>query len=98
MKKEGPYKPTGFADLGEDTVLGLSIKSIIAMGIGISFFIGLYYSLNAGIEEAKLLPPPEVTKADHLVLKETVDLTKIQIDKMDKKLDNIQDKLFELKR
>ena len=85
-------------EISENTVFGMSLKSLGAIIVGVSFFIGLYYSLNAGIEEAKLLPPPEVTKADHLVLKETVDLTKIQIDKMDKKLDNIQDKLFELKR
>ena len=85
-------------EISENTVFGMSLKSLGAIVVGVSFFIGLYYNLQGSIEEAKLLPPPEVTKADHLVLKETVDLTKVQIDKMDKKLDNIQDKLFELKR
>jgi hypothetical protein len=85
-------------EISENTVFGMRLKSLGAIIVGVSFFIGLYFKLNAEVELAKTLPPPEVTKADHLVLKETVDLTKIQIDKMDKKLDNIQDKLFELKR
>jgi len=84
-------------EINENTVFGMSIKSLGAIIVGVSFFIGLYFQLNASIDEAKLLPTPEVTRADHLVLKETVDLTKIQIDKMDKKLDDIQDKLFDLK-
>jgi hypothetical protein len=85
-------------EISENTVFGMSIKSLGAIIVGVSFFIGLYYNLMGDIDEAKRLPPPEVTKADHLVLKETVDLTKKKIDKMDQKLDNIQDKLFELKK
>ena len=84
-------------EISENTVFGMSIKSLGAIVVGVSFFIGLYFQLTAGIEEAKLLPPPEVTKADHLVLRQTVQDTKEKIDKMDKKLDNIQDKLFDLK-
>jgi len=84
-------------EISENTVFGMSIKSLGAIVVGVSFFIGLYYNLTAEVELAKTLPPPEVTKADHLLLKQTVDDTKIKIDKMDKKLDKIQDKLFELK-
>ena len=85
-------------EISENTVFGMSIKSLGAIIIGVSFFIGLYYNLTAEVELAKTLPPPEVTKADHLVLKETVDLTKKKIDKMDQKLDKIQDQIFSLKK
>lgn len=91
------YANASDKEVNENTVFGMSIKSLIAIIMGVSFFIGLYYNLMGDIDEAKRLPPPEVTKADHLVLKQTVDDTKIKIDKMDKKLDKIQDKLFELK-
>ena len=91
------YAKASDKEIGENTVFGMSIKSLIAIIMGVSFFIGLYYNLMGDIDEAKRLPPPEVTKADHLLLKQTVDDTKIKIDKMDKKLDKIQDKLFELK-
>ena len=84
-------------EISENTVFGMSLKSLGAIIVGVSFFIGLYFKLNAEVELAKTLPPPEVTKADHLVLRQTVEDTKEKIDKMDKKLDNIQDKLFELK-
>jgi hypothetical protein len=85
-------------EISENTVFGMSIKSLGAIIVGVSFFIGLYYNLTAEVELAKTLPPPEVTKADHLVLKETVDLTKKKIDKMDQKLDKIQDQIFSLKK
>ena len=91
------YAKASDKEISENTVFGMSIKSLVAIIMGVSFFIGLYYNLMGDIDEAKRLPPPEVTKADHLVLKETVDQTKIKIDRMDKKLDKIQDKLFELK-
>lgn len=91
------YANASDKEVSENTVFGMSIKSLVAIIMGVSFFIGLYYNLMGDIDEAKRLPPPEVTKADHLVLKETVDLTKKKIDKMDQKLDKIQDKLFELK-
>ena len=91
------YAKASDKEISENTVFGMSIKSLVAIIMGVSFFIGLYYNLMGDIDEAKRLPPPEVTKADHLLLKQTVDDTKIKIDKMDKKLDKIQDKLFELK-
>ena len=91
------YANASDREVSENTVFGMSIKSLIAIIMGVSFFIGLYYNLTAEVELAKTLPPPEVTKADHLLLKQTVDQTKIKIDRMDKKLDKIQDKLFELK-
>jgi len=91
------YAKASDKEISENTVFGMSIKSLIAIIMGVSFFIGLYYNLMGDIDEAKRLPPPEVTKADHLLLKQTVDQTKIKIDRMDKKLDKIQDKLFELK-
>lgn len=91
------YAKASDKEISENTVFGMSIKSLVAIIVGVSFFIGLYYNLTAEVELAKTLPPPEVTKADHLLLKQTVDDTKIKIDKMDKKLDKIQDKLFELK-
>ena len=91
------YANASDREVNENTVFGMSIKSLVAIIMGVSFFIGLYYNLMGDIDEAKRLPPPEVTKADHLLLKQTVDDTKVKIDRMDKKLDKIQDKLFELK-
>ena len=91
------YANASDREVNENNVFGMSIKSLVAIIMGVSFFIGLYYNLMGDIDEAKRLPPPEVTKADHLLLKQTVDDTKVKIDRMDKKLDKIQDKLFELK-
>lgn len=91
------YAKASDKEISENTVFGMSIKSLVAIIVGVSFFIGLYYNLTAEVELGKTLPLPEVTKADHLLLKQTVDDTKVKIDRMDKKLDKIQDKLFELK-
>ena len=45
-------------EIGEDTVLGLSIKTLIALAITIATVVGMWFALQADIEEAKNLPQP----------------------------------------
>jgi len=62
MKKyEGDGK---FTEVGEDTVLGVSIKTLIALAIGLSVAVGMYYDLQADIQIAKELPVPAVSRTE----------------------------------
>ena len=43
-------------EVGEDTVLGVSLKTLIALAIGLSVAVGVYYDVKGEIEIAKQLP------------------------------------------
>tara|TARA_R110000823_G_C15677783_1_gene473891 strand:- start:288 stop:599 length:312 start_codon:yes stop_codon:yes gene_type:complete len=88
-------------EIGEDTVLGLSIKTLIALAITIATVVGMWFALQADIEEAKNLPQPlqpEISRVefdlkDQLVrqtimtTQEDVKEIKVQLDKLNDKMD-----------
>ena len=62
MKK---YEGNGtFTEVSEDTMLGLSVKTLIALGVGLSIAVSAYFNLQAEIEVAKELPEPAVSRVE----------------------------------
>ena len=53
-------------ELNEDTSFKVSVKTLIAIGLGLSTLIGMWFTLQADIAEAKELPvsTPEVTRME----------------------------------
>ena len=54
-------------ELNEDTSFKVSIKSLVGIGLGMATLIGMYFTLQADIAEAKTLPEPpapEVTRME----------------------------------
>ena len=51
--------------INENTVLRLDLKTILSIIILTSSFVGMYYTLQADIEEAKKLPPAEVERLEY---------------------------------
>ena len=54
-------------ELNEDTSFKVSIKSLIGIGVGMATLIGMYFTLQADIAEARTLPEPptpEVTRME----------------------------------
>ena len=54
-------------ELNEDSGFKVSIKTLIAIGFAMATVIGMWFALQADIEEAKLLPippDPEVTQME----------------------------------
>ena len=56
-------------ELNEDTSFKVSIKTLIAIGFGIATVVGMWFALQADIQEAKELPiieipPPDVTRME----------------------------------
>ena len=45
-------------ELNEDTSFKVSIKTLIAIGVGITTVVGMWFALQADIQEAKELPVP----------------------------------------
>ena len=88
-------------ELSEDTVLGVSIKTLIALAIGLSVAVGMYYDLQAEIELAKQMPEPAVSRIefdlkDNLV-RETIMNNAKNIESIKTQLDKIETRLYEIK-
>ena len=86
----------------------VSIKTLISIGVGLSLAIGMYFTLQADIAEAKELPVPEVSRTEYdlkdQLIRETImntqsDVVEIKedLDGMDNKLDELQEMIYELK-
>ena len=43
-------------ELNEDTSFNVSIKTLAGIAVGIATVVGMWFALQADIEEAKLLP------------------------------------------
>ena len=87
--------------VGEDTVLGVSIRTLIALGIGLSIAVGMYYDVQAEIEVAKQLPEPAVSRVefelkDNLV-RETIMNNAKNIEDIKTQLNKIETRLYEIR-
>ena len=60
----------------------------------------MYTDLNAGIEDAKLLPEPAVSRTEYdlkdQLIRETIENTAEQVQENSEKLDKIDEKLYEI--
>ena len=96
------YEGNGkFTEVGEDTMLGVSIKTLIALAIGLSVAVGVYYDLQADIQIAKQLPEPAVSRTEFDLKDELVRSTIMSnaknIEEMKAQLDKIENRIFELR-
>ena len=88
-------------EIGEDTVLGVSVKTLIALAVGLSVAVGMYYDVQAEIDIAKQLPEPAVSRIefdlkDNLV-RETIMTNAKNIEDIKTQLDKIETRLYEIK-
>jgi hypothetical protein len=93
--------PKEVKEVGEDTVLGVSVKTLIALGIGLSVAVGMYYDVQAEIEVAKQLPEPAVSRVefelkDNLV-RETIMNNAKNIEDIKTQLNKIETRLYEIR-
>jgi hypothetical protein len=95
-------------ELSEDSKFNISIKTLISIGVGLSLAIGMYFTLQADIAEAKQLPVPEVSRTEYdlkdQLIRETImntqsDVVEIKedLDGMDEKLDELQEAIYDLR-
>ena len=88
-------------ELNEDTGFNVSIKTLIAIGFAMATIIGMWFALQADIQEAKELPvppPAEITRMefdmkDQLV-RQTIMDTQKDVEEIKKTLEKIEDKLY----
>lgn len=86
-------------ELNEDTGFNVSIKTLIGIGVGIATVVGMWYALQADIEEAKELPVPVISRTEYELkdelVRQTIMDTQDDVEDIKEQLDKIEDRLFE---
>lgn len=90
--------------IGEDTKVTLDLKTIGMIAVGIASLVGMWFALQADIQEAKELPKPpepEVTRMEFdmkdqivrqtiMTTQEDVKELKTDMDRIEQKIDNLR--------
>ena len=91
-------------ELNEDTSFKVSIKTLAGIAAGIATVVGMWFALQADIEEAKQLPAapePVITRMefdmkDQLV-RQTIMTTQEDVKEIKEKIDKLVDKIDKLR-
>ena len=88
-------------EISEDTVVGLSLKTLGAIIAAVGVVVLGYFDLQAGIEEAKELPAPVISRTEYdlkdELVRETIMNTQGDVKEIKTQLDKIEERLFEMK-
>ena len=81
--------------ISENTNIQLDLKTVIAIISITASFVGMYYTLQADIEEAKTMPPTEVTRLEYELKEEWNEKMIMQLNDQVEVLEETQDILKE---
>jgi len=81
--------------ISENTSVQLDLKTVVAIISITASFVGMYYTLQADIEEAKTLPPIEVTRLEYELKEEWNEKMIMQLKDKVEMLEQTQDILKE---
>ena len=104
----------GTRELGEDTSMGIdidgdgksdfsiSLKTIGMVLVGIATLIGMWFTLQSDIQEAKELPAPVIERMEFdmkdELIRQTIMDTQEDVDEINEKLDKIDERLYEIQK
>ena len=82
-------------EVNKQTKLTLSLETIISGAVTLGVIIGMWFTLQADIEEAKKLPEPEVSRMEYelkdQMIRDSILNTEEQVDKLEDKVDDIKE-------
>ena len=86
--------------LGEDTKVTLDLKTIGILLVGAISLAAMYFTLQKEIDIAKELPEPTISRTEYdlkdQLIRETKMNTQDKVEENSKKLDKIDEKLYEI--
>ena len=104
----------GTKELGEDTSMGIdidgdgksdfsiSLKTIGMVLVGLATIIGMWFTLQSDIQEAKELPAPVIDRMEFdmkdELIRQTIMDTQEDVDDIKDKLDKIDERLYEIQK
>ena len=84
-------------ELNEETSFKISIKTLAGIAALIFTLVGMWFTLQADISEAKELPAPEVSKMEFNMkdenIRNTIIETRDDVRKLEERMIRIEDKL-----
>ena len=90
-------------ELSENTSFTVSIQTLIGIGFGIATVVGMWFALQADIEEAKELPeplPPDVTRMEYdmkdQLIRQTIMTTQEDVQQLKEDMKRIEEKIDNL--
>ena len=81
--------------ISENTNVSLDLKTVIAIITITASFVGMYYTLQADIEEAKKLPPTEVKRLEYDLKEEWNEININGLKERVNMLEQVDDVIFE---
>jgi hypothetical protein len=90
-------------ELNEDTGFTVSIKTLVGIGAAITTVVGMWFALQADIQEAKELPvppDPEITRMEFdmkdQLIRQTIKTTGDDVKELKEDMDRIEEKIDKL--
>ena len=82
-------------EIGKGTKLTFSIETLISISVTISMVVGLWFNLQADIEEAKQLPEPPISRTEYdlkdQMIRNSILNTEEKVEKLEDKVDDIKE-------
>ena len=86
--------------LSKDSKFSISVETLVILGSVLVTVVGMWVTLNAEIDEAKKLPPSEVSRTEYdlkdQLIRETIINIEEKADKNGDKLDKIEERLYKM--
>ena len=88
--------------IGEDTKITLDLKTIGMLAVGIASLVGMWFALQADIQEAKELPLPVIDRTEYdlkdELIRQTIMDTQDDVEEIKEQLDKIDERLYGLQK
>ena len=82
--------------VNENTELKLDLKTIISIIVVTASFVGMYFTLQSDIEEAKKLPPSEINRIEYDLKHESINNEIIDINERIDEAEEVLETMFKL--
>ena len=87
-------------ELSKDSKFSISVETLVILGSVLVTVVGMWFTLNAEIDEAKKLPPSEVSRTEYdlkdRLIRETIINIEEKVDANGIKLDKIEERLYQM--
>jgi len=88
-------------ELNEETGFNISVKTLIGIGFAMATLIGMWFTLQADIAEAKELPKPEISKMEFdmkdVNIRQSIKNTERNVEKLEERMIRMEDKIDQLR-
>tara|TARA_R100001509_G_C4864935_1_gene214744 strand:+ start:929 stop:1213 length:285 start_codon:yes stop_codon:yes gene_type:complete len=91
-------------EINEDMGFNVSIKSLAGIGVGMASLIGMWFTLQADIAEAKMLPEPLPSEVSRMefdmkdqLIRQTIMSTQEDVGEIKEDIKRIEEKIDQLK-